>query len=135
MFDDIKENTKLIGQSNELKSAINSVPLIKSLNDDNINKIKHFFIHQEDKLDHLQQFIKNIRIKWNQLISKQPKHLPIWIIFSIFILLSTILCYMIVLLSCHTPKHHNLSICAQELIIEKEIIQPDSPVKIKLTNI
>jgi hypothetical protein len=42
---------------------------------------------------------------------------------------------MTVSLCCRTPKHHNLSIRADEFIIEKEISQPDTPVKIKLTNI
>jgi len=110
----------IIKQFKENKNLIRQIP----------NKVKH---HREDKTDHFQQFIKDTRSKWNQLISKQPK-LPIWIILSIFILSSTILCYLIVSLCCNTPKH-NLSIRSQELIIEKEIIQPDSPIKIKLTNI
>jgi hypothetical protein len=42
---------------------------------------------------------------------------------------------MIVLICWSKPKHHNLSIRAEELIFEKEIIQPDSPIKMKLTPI
>jgi len=125
--DPVETFNDIIKQFKENKNLIRQI----QLNIDNTNKVKH---HREDKIDNLQQFIKNIRNKWNQFMNKQPK-LPIWIILSIFILSSTILFYMIVSLCCNRPKHHNLSIRSQELIIEKEIIQPDSPIKIKLTNI
>jgi len=103
------------------------------LNKDNTNKVEHFIIHHEDKHNHFQEFIKNIHCKWNQLISKQPKLLMLTLL-SIVILSSVILSYMILLLCCNKPKH-NLSIQAQELIFEKEIIQLDSPTKIKLADI
>lgn len=136
--DVIKQSTNLIGQSNELKSVKNlslrKSSKTSSFNEENTNQIKFFIFHREEKLNQLQQFIKNIRSEWNELICK-PSKLSIWIILSIFILSSIILGYMTVSLCCRTPKHHNLSIRADEFIIEKEISQPDTPVKIKLTNI
>jgi len=77
----------------------------------------------------------NIRSQWNNLIHKQSK-IPIWILLGIFILSSAILWYMIVSLCCQTPRHHNLSIHAQELVFEniyeKEKMQPN---EVKLANI
>jgi hypothetical protein len=85
-----------------------------------------------------------MRNQWNNLLHKQPK-IPIWILVGVLILSSAMLwckffhhknnrinpfCLidMIVSLCCHTPRHHNLSIQAQELIIdntyEKEKLQP-----------
>jgi len=129
----VKQNLNSVEQSSEIKPLIKSLNL-DSLNEVNIKRFKHITIHQEDALDRLEQFIKDIRSKSNELFSKRPK-LPILILLGIFITLSTILSCMIVSLCRKPPRHHNLSIHAQELIFEKENIHPDSPVKINLTNI
>ena len=114
----------------------------------------YVFQNKVDSLtDRFHKLADNIRCQWHKLLHKQPK-LPIFILLTIFILSSAMLwCKfvssfpnnqlsffvfnsdMIVLLCTHTPRHHNLSIQAQELIIdntyEKEKFQPD---EIKLLN-
>jgi len=123
-----------------LKKHISDIKLSNShsLNQDNKNNVKHFIISHEDNFDRLQQFTNNIRSKLNNFICKQPQIL-IWIILTVSLLSSITLWYMIVALCSRTPKH-NLSIQAQELVFEKELIQPNEitqslPIKIKLENI
>jgi len=143
----LKENTKVNEQSNEFKTVVQlakKIPIIKSSNristDESVkdaNRLTGVYVYQNklDSLnDRLQQLVSHICSKWHHLIRKQPK-IPIWILLGIFILSSVMLWYMIVLLCRHTPRHHNISIQPQELIIdniyEKEKLQPN---EIKLGN-
>jgi len=147
MIKQFKENPNVIEQSsdvskyNELKNILQvakNLPLIKipntnSLNEDNTNEVKHFIIHQEIELSPLQQFIENIRNKWNRLVCNHPK-LPLWIFLSILISTSAILLHKIISLCWTTPNHRNLSVRSEEIIFEKEINQllESVPIKIKL---
>ncbi len=90
---EFKENSKSIEKSNELKEVLHSVksiPLIQSSDTNSLSKIKHTIINQEDAIDHLQQFIKNIPTKPTLFISNQTK-LSFWIILSIILVVSAIL--------------------------------------------
>jgi hypothetical protein len=62
---------------------------IKKQSNENTNEFKHIIIHQVDPFNRIEPFIKDIRHKSNQIISKQPK--LTFIFLSISILLSAIL--------------------------------------------
>jgi len=94
---EFKENSK----SNEFKELLHSVTgiaLIQSSDTNSISKIKHTIIDQEDIIDQLQQFIKNIPNKPTLFIFNQPTlfisnqtKLSFWIILSIILVASAIL--------------------------------------------
>jgi len=94
---EFKENSK----SNEFKELLHSVkgiPLIESSDTNSLSKIKHTIMNQEDTIDHLQQFIKNIPNKPTLFIFNQPTlfisnqtKLLFWIILSIILVASAIL--------------------------------------------
>ncbi len=86
---EFKENSK----SNELKHLLDSVktiPLVQSLDINSSSKVKHIIINQENTIDHLRQFIKNIPNKSTLFIYSQRK-LSFWILLSIIIITSAIL--------------------------------------------
>jgi len=90
---EFKENSKLVEKSNELKQLLDSVqiiPLSKSSDTNPLSKVKHNIINQEDTIDHLQQFIKNIPSKPSLFLYNQTK-LSTWIVLGIIILTSAIL--------------------------------------------
>jgi len=90
---EFKENSKSIEKSNELKHLLDSVktiPLVQSSDINSSSKVKHIIINQEDTIDHLRQFIKNIPNKSTLFIYSQRK-LSFWILLSLIILTSAIL--------------------------------------------
>lgn len=89
----MKEQSKSMEQSNELKSIVNlmkDIPLLKSSNEEHTNEIKHILIRQGVEPSYFQQTMKQICSKWHDLTQKDFKFSP-WILFSLFIISSIIL--------------------------------------------
>lgn len=78
------------------KTIIFLRPVVKSSHEENPKELNDFLLRQEEKHDHLEKVIAQLRLKWKHLSPRESK-LPAWILFSLFLLTSIILWCKLVL--------------------------------------
>lgn len=68
-----------------LMNLIKNIPVLKSSDEDNTKHLQHIVIHQNERIDQIQNYMKNLPTKVNKFVYKQSKALSLIILTTLLI--------------------------------------------------